>query len=235
MTDEPTMQHSIADFIATHTDQERGGGLFEVENRATLQVNLRGTVYAKAGAMVAYRGDVKFSRKGVLEDGVGKFLKKAVTGEGMTLMKMDGNARVYLADANKRVHVIALNNESLCVNGNDLLALQDTLDWDIVMIKSVAGALAGGLFNVKISGRGLIALTTHGDPLVLPTSSARPVHTDPQATVAWSGNLEPDMHTDLSLGALVGRTSGESVQMRFKGEGWVMVQPYEERPAVQAR
>jgi hypothetical protein len=64
--------HSIADFIATHADQERNAGPFEVENRATLQINLQGTVYAKSGAMAAYRGDVKFSRKGALEDGVGK-------------------------------------------------------------------------------------------------------------------------------------------------------------------
>ena len=228
--------HSISDFITTHADQDRpGAGPFEVENRATLQVNLQGTVYAKAGAMVAYRGDVKFSRKGTLEDGVGKFLKKAVTGEGMTLMKMEGNGRVYLADRNKRVHVLALEGESLCVNGNDLLALQSTLDWDIVMLRSVAGALAGGLFNVQIAGRGLVAITTHGQPLVLPVTSARPVHTDPQATVAWSGQLTPEIHTDISLGTLVGRGSGEGVQMRFKGDGWVMVQPYEESAMAAAR
>lgn len=228
--------HSISDFLSTHADQDRpNAGPFEVENRATLQVNLQGTVYAKAGAMVAYRGDVKFSRKGTLEDGLTKFLKKAVTGEGMTLMKMEGNGRVYLADRNKRVHVLNLQGESLCVNGNDLLALQSTLAWDIVMLRSVAGALAGGLFNVQISGHGLVAITTHGDPLVLPVTAARPVHTDPQATVAWSGKLTPDIHTDLSLGTLVGRTSGESVQMRFKGDGWVMVQPYEESAVVAAR
>jgi uncharacterized protein (AIM24 family) len=228
--------HSISDFITTHADQDRpDAGPFEVENRATLQVNLKGTVYAKAGAMVAYRGDVKFSRKGTLEDGVGKFLKKAVTGEGMTLMKMEGNGRVYLADRNKRVHVLALQGESLCVNGNDLLALQSTLDWDIVMLKSVAGALSGGLFNVQIAGSGLVAITTHGDPLVLTVSSARPVHTDPQATVAWSGKLTPEIHTDISLGTLVGRGSGEGVQMRFKGDGWVMVQPYEETPVTAGR
>lgn len=227
---------SIPTFLATHTDQDRpDAGPFEVENRATLQVNLQGTVFAKAGAMIAYRGDVKFSRKGVLADGVGKLLKKAVTGEGMTLMKMEGNGRVYLADRNKRVHVLELAGESLCVNGNDLLALQSTLDWDIVMLKSVAGALAGGLFNVQIGGRGLVAITTHGDPLVLPVSARAPLCTDPQATVAWSGNLQPEIHTDISLGTLVGRTSGESVQMRFKGEGWVMVQPYEERPVVAGR
>jgi uncharacterized protein (AIM24 family) len=228
--------HSIVDFIATHTDRDRpDAGPFEVENRATLQINLQGTVYAKAGAMVAYRGDVKFSRKGTLEDGVGKLLKKAVTGEGMTLMKMEGNGRVWLADRNKRVHVLRLDGESLCVNGNDLLALQSALDWDIVMLKSVAGALAGGLFNVQISGRGLAAITTHGDPLVLPVTRTRPVNTDPQATVAWSGNLTPDIHTDISLGTLVGRGSGESVQMRFKGDGWVMVQPYEEGPVLASR
>jgi uncharacterized protein (AIM24 family) len=207
--------HSIADFIATHSDQDRPeAGPFEVENRSTLQVNLQGTVYARAGAMVACRGDVKFTRQGVLADGVGKLLKKAVTGEGMTLMRMEGNGRVWLADRNKRVHVLALEGESLCVNGNDLLALQSALDWDIVMLKSVAGALAGGLFNVQISGRGLV---------------------DPNATVAWSGNLAPDLHTDVSLGTLVGRGSGESVQLRFKGDGWVMVQPYEEAPVLAGR
>jgi uncharacterized protein (AIM24 family) len=61
------------------------------------------------------------------------------------------------------------------------------------------------------------------------------VHTDPQATVAWSGHLQPDMHTDISLGTLVGRGSGEAVQMRFKGDGWVMVQPYEEMAVVARR
>jgi uncharacterized protein (AIM24 family) len=91
------------------------------------------------------------------------------------------------------------------------------------------------LFNVQISGSGLVALTTHGEPLVLPVTGNRPVHTDPQATVAWNGGLQPEIHTNLSLGALVGRTSGESVQMRFAGSGWVMVQPCEETPVVQAR
>jgi hypothetical protein len=33
---------------------------------------------------------MKFSRKGTLEDSVGKFLKKAVTGEGAMPMRMEG-------------------------------------------------------------------------------------------------------------------------------------------------
>lgn len=52
--------------------------------------------------------------------------------------------------------------------------------------------------------------------------------TDPNATVAWSGTLTPELVTDVSIGTLFGRGSGESLQMRFAGEGWVVVQPYEE-------
>jgi uncharacterized protein (AIM24 family) len=55
-----------------------------------------------------------------------------------------------------------------------------------------------------------------------------PVFTDSIATVAWSGGLTPEIVTDISLGTLLGRGSGESVQLRFAGDGWVVVQPYEE-------
>jgi uncharacterized protein (AIM24 family) len=46
--------------------------------------------------------------------------------------------------------------------------------------------------------------------------------------VAWAGTLNPDIHTDLSLKTFLGRGSGESFQLEFKGEGWVLLQPYEE-------
>jgi uncharacterized protein (AIM24 family) len=229
-------RHSLQDFVNQHLDQDQNTGVFELEDKATLQINLAGLVYAKAGSMIAYRGNVKFSRKGALEDGLTSFIKKAVTGEGATLMKMEGNGRVYLADKNKRIHILQLAGESICVNGNDLLAMESELKSDITMMKSIAGALAGGLFNVKVQGSGLVAITTHGDPLVLPvTRAGGAVFTDPNATVAWSGNLSPNMHTDVSFGTLIGRTSGESVQMKFEGDGWVMVQPFEEEPVMSAK
>ena len=54
------------------------------------------------------------------------------------------------------------------------------------------------------------------------------VISDPNATVAWSGNLSPEFKTDVSLKTFFGRGSGESIQMRFNGDGFVVVQPYEE-------
>ena len=95
-------------------------------------------------------------------------------------------------------------------------------------MKKVAGMLAGGLSNVRLEGKGMIAITTHHDPLTLKVSSAKPVITDPNATVAWSGNLNPELKTDVSFKTFLGRGSGESLQMRFQGDGFVVIQPYEE-------
>jgi len=76
----------------------------------------------------------------------------------------------------------------------------------------------------------MVAITTHYDPVTLRVTKDTPVFTDPNATVAWSGNLNPDLKTDISLKSFVGRSSGESIQMAFKGEGFVVIQPYEEIP-----
>ncbi|MEM1069802.1 MAG: AIM24 family protein, partial [Planctomycetota bacterium] len=56
----------------------------------------------------------------------------------------------------------------------------------------------------------------------------RPITTDPNATVAWSGTLEPQIKTDVSLKTFVGRGSGESIQTLYQGSGFVVIQPYEE-------
>src|SRR3712207_1145985 len=55
------------------------GEAFTLQNSKLLKVELsETTVMAKNGAMVAYQGDVRFEHKG---GGLGKFLKKAATGE----------------------------------------------------------------------------------------------------------------------------------------------------------
>ena len=221
-------RYSIDEFIDSTGQRDLGGGTFELERDRMLEVNLDGKVWTKMGSMVAYLGNIKFTREGVMEHGIGKMLKKAVTGEGVSLTKAEGNGKLYLADDGKKVSVINLENQSIFVNGNDLLAFEESINWDIKMLKKVAGLMSGGLFNVKLEGTGMVAITTHYDPLTLKVTPENPVFTDPNATVAWSGNLKPDLKTDVSLKTFVGRGSGESLQMAFKGEGFVVIQPYEE-------
>ena len=193
-----------------------------------LEVNLSGMVWSKMGSMIAYDGMIKFTREGMLEHGIGKLLKKTLSGEGVRLTKAEGNGHLYLADNGKKVTILDLRNESIFVNGNDLLAFQDSVKWDIKMMRKITGMMAGGLFNIKLVGTGLIAITTHYDPLTLKVTPEEPVITDPNATVAWSGHLMPEFRTDVSLKSFFGRGSGESIQMEFKGDGFVVVQPFEE-------
>ncbi len=220
--------YSVNEFVQATAQSDEASRPFELENPHLLEVNLNGRVWAKLGSMIGYVGQVKFTREGVLEHGVGRLVKRTLTGEGTRLMKMEGRGRVYLADVGKKVRVLRLEQETIYVNGNDLLAFEDGVRWDISMMRRVAGLVTGGLFNVRLSGPGMVAITTHYEPLTLQVRSGQPVFTDPNATVAWSGSLQPDIHTDLSLGAFLGRGSGESIQLRFEGQGWVVLQPYEE-------
>lgn len=224
-------RHSLSEFVSRTTQQDRGQGLFELESPHMLEVNLAGSVWTKTGSMIAYRGEVKFEREGVLEQGIGAMFKKAMSGEGARLTKAAGTGKVYLADGGKRITILALQEESLFVNGNDVLAFEPSLRYDITLMRKVAAMMSGGLFNVSFAGTGMLAITTHYEPLTLRVTPGNPVFTDPNATVAWSGSLSPDFKTDINLKTLFGRGSGESVQMMFSGDGFVVVQPYEEIPA----
>ncbi len=219
---------TIAEFVAGTAQDDAARGKFELENPYLLEVNLDGRVWAKLGSMIAYTGAVKFTREGALEHGVGRLLKKMVSGEGNSLMKIDGTGRAYLADVGKRVQILRLQGDTVFVNGNDLLAFEDGIEWDITMMRRAASMLAGGLFNVRMNGTGLIAITTHYEPLTLVVKPGEPVFTDPNATVAWSGSLSPEITTDITVRTMMGRGSGESIQLKFSGTGWVVLQPYEE-------
>ena len=202
---------------------------FELEKPQMLEINLKNqAVWTKAGSMVAYTGNINFEREGMLSGGLGKFLKKTLSGEGAKLMKAEGSGRLYVADSGKKVQILQMNNEAICVNGNDVLAHDQSLKSDITMLKSIAGMMAGGLFQVKLTGSGMVAISTHGDPLTLLVTPENPVFTDPNATVAWSGNLSPELKSNVSFKSLLGRGSGEEFQMKFSGSGWVLIQPYEE-------
>ncbi len=222
-------RYTLDAFQAHSVQKDKHEGVFELETDRFLEVHLDGMVWTKKGSMVSYLGDINFTREGILEHGLGRFLKKLFTTEGMQLTKAEGRGVLYLADYGKKVTILQLDDDAICFNGNDVLAFEPSLQWDIKMLKSIAGMLSGGLFNVRVEGTGMVAFTSHYDPLTLQVTNKRPVYTDPNATIAWSGNLTPELKTDISLKTFFGRGSGESLQMKFQGDGFVVIQPYEER------
>lgn len=230
-TDTPA--YSLAEFLQRTGERDQPGDVFELESHRMLEIHVNGRVWTKLGAAIAYRGNLKFIREGMLEGGVMKALKRAATGEVTPLAKVEGTGRLYVADSGKHISILRLQGETINVSGNDLLAFEDSVSYDITMLRRVAGMLSGGLFSVRLNGHGLVAITTHGDPLTLRVTAADPVSTDPNATVAWSANLSPELKTDISFKTFLGRGGGETFQMLFRGDGFVVVQPYEEVPVVE--
>jgi uncharacterized protein (AIM24 family) len=201
-----------------------GGDGFQKENKRLLDIALDGTVMVKAGSMIGYTGEMTFTGKSSAEGGITGFVKDAITDEGTPVMEADGSGHLYVADQGKKVQVLDLDgDESVSVNGNDVLAFESTVDYEIGTIGGLSEAAAGGLTNVYLTGPGEVAVSTHGDPLVV----TPPVNTDPDATVAWSTDLSPSVATNKAIE--IGQTSGETIQMEFTGsEGFVVIQPYEE-------
>jgi uncharacterized protein (AIM24 family) len=184
------------------------------------------TIQARAGAMVAYQGDVAFEHAG--SGGLSRMVKKAVSGEGITLMKMSGTGEVFLADTAQDIHLIYLENDAITVNGPNLLAFDSGIDWDIKRVEGVSGFVGGGLFNMALSGTGWVAIVSDGPPVLLNTGEA-PTFADPQAAITWASSVQTGIKTDIKLKNFIGRGSGESVQMSFAGQGWLLVQPSEGR------
>ena len=217
------MQSTLQEFQETASPEA-----FALQNSKLLKVSLNQvTIQAKLGSMVAYQGDVKFEHAG--SGGVGRLVKKAMTGEGTRLMKMTGSGEVFLGDQAQEIHLIQLEDDKITCNGANVLAFDADIDWDIKKVEGgVAGALAGGLFNMVLSGSGWVAVLSDGPPVLLNVGEA-PTFADPQAAITWSSGVQTQVKTDVSMKTFIGRGSGESLQVAFSGEGWVLVQPSEGR------
>jgi uncharacterized protein (AIM24 family) len=200
---------------------------FSLQNNKLLKVRLDAvTVQAKLGSMVAYQGDVSFEHAG--SGGVGRLIKRAATGEGTSLMKITGTGEVFLADQAQDVHLVYLEGDRLTVNGRNVLAFDAGIDWDIERMTGAAGMMGAGLFNVALHGTGWVAVMSDGPPVLLDVASA-PTFADAQAAIAWSSGVTTALKTDFKMKNLIGRGSGETLQMAFTGTGWVLVQPSEGR------
>lgn len=195
-----------------------------------IKVAVNGETMARAGSMVAYQGDLHFKALG--SGGIGRAIQQRLTGEGVPLMQVSGRGDLFLADAAADVHTVDLDGtDGLTINGSNVLAFDTSLSYNIQRVQGAAGfASNAGFFNCVFTGRGRIAITTHGSPVVLNVD--QPTYADPQAAVAWSSSLSTGIkrNDSFGLGRLIGRSTGEGLTLSFSGRGFVIVQPSELPP-----
>jgi uncharacterized protein (AIM24 family) len=171
------VQTTLAQFNETQSQDA-----FALQNSKLLKVRLEaGTIQAKAGSMVAYQGNVGFEHAG--SGGISR----------------TGTGEVFLAHRAQDVHLIYLENDGITVNGPNLLAFDADIDWDIKRLSGgTAGAMAGGLYNLELSGSGWVAILSDGPPVLLNVAAA-PTFADAQAAITWSSGVTTALRTDFKM------------------------------------
>ncbi|MGW2584639.1 AIM24 family protein [Streptomyces virginiae] len=195
-----------------------------LQNAKSVKYTVNGEMLARQGSMVAFRGNLQFERKG---QGIGGMLKRAVTGEGLALMSVRGQGEAWFAHRAGNCFIIDFEpGDALTINGRNVLCFDPTLSYEIKMVKG-AGMTGGGLFSSLFTGTGKLAVVCDGHPIIIPVTAQAPVHVDTDAVVGWSAQLETGLHRSQSVGSMIRGGSGEAVQLKLSGEGFVIVRPSE--------
>lgn len=198
-----------------------------LQNAKSIKYAVNGEMHARQGSMIAFRGNLQFERKG---QGIGGMLKRAVTGEGLALMAVRGQGEAWFAHEAANCFIVDIEQgDALTMNGRNVLCFDATLSYEIKTVKG-AGMTGGGLFNSLFTGYGKLGVICDGSPIVIPVSHQQPVFVDTDAVVGWSAQLHTSLHRSQSVGSLIRGGSGEAVQLKLEGEGFVIVRPSELTP-----
>ena len=201
-------------------------------------------VLARRGAMLAYSGQVHFSPvsgghgAGGYGGQIANALGRAMAGEAVAMMVAEGTGQVHYGFHGHHVTIVELDGSAtMSVEADRLLAHDAQLSSSVVflgqqggLMGAVRGAVTGqGMFTTQLTGRGSVALLSHGGTFPLQVGQGRQVVVDPQAFVASVGNLRIDVGANVGWRDAVGRGSGEAVQLKVSGQGTVYVQASEEK------
>lgn len=201
-----------------------------VKSKRVIEAQLSNSgIRALSGSMVAYEGQIAFKSAGFGGgEGVLAGLRQRATGEGLSLMECTGTGVIYLAHRAQDVTILDLNDETLQVESEQLLALSGSLNTNVTFAGLRGGMSGQGLFTTTVSGTGQVALLSAGGPLIhLEVSPQYPLVVDPDAFVCAKGRLTQSFVTDVSWRSMVGQGSGEAFSLKWDGTGIVSIQPAE--------
>lgn len=199
------------------------------------EISPGGEVIARRGAMLGYSGNVTFRPLSGAAGGVGQLVGRALANESVSTMVAEGSGRALYGYRGLHVTLVELANETLSVEADRLLAHSAQLSTSVEFLgqgglrQAVRGAVSGqGLFTTRVSGSGSVALLSHGGTFLIPVDGGG-VAVDPQAYVGHVGALQVDLKASVGVRDLIGRGSGEALQLHVSGQGRVYIQASEEK------
>ena len=191
----------------------------------------KSTVTTQAGAMQWMVGNVNATTgvKGV-GDLFGKALRGSVTGESAIKPEYTGDGTLVLEPTYRHLILIDTSewNGSIVLDDGLFLACESKLKHKAVARSNFSSAVAGGegLFNLGISGNGIVVLESAvpKEELVEITLNNDVLKVDGNYAIAWSGSLS--FTVERSGKSLLGSAaSGEGLVNVYRGTGKVLLAP----------
>ena len=191
----------------------------------------KANITLQAGAMQWTVGDVNATTgiKGV-GDLFGKALRGKATGESAIKPEYTGNGTLVLEPTYKYILLedLANWNGTMVLEDGLFLACDSALQQKAIMRSNLSSAVAGGegLFNLGISGQGVVCLESPcpREELVEIQLQDDILKVDGRYAIAWSGSLS--FTVERSGKSLIGSAaSGEGLVNVFRGTGRVLLAP----------
>jgi len=191
----------------------------------------KNSLVMQAGAMQWTLGNISISTgvKGA-GDFMSKMFKGSVTGESAVKPEYKGTGTVVFEPTYKHIILqdVSTWGKGMVVEDGMFLACDGTVKQSIVARKNVSSAALGGegLFNLALSGQGIVALESRVPmvELVEVQLNGEELKIDGNFAVCWSAEL--DFTVEKATKSLIGSTaSGEGLVNVYRGIGKVLMSP----------
>lgn len=188
-------------------------------------------ITTQAGAMQWTVGNVNATTgiKGV-GDLLSKALRGSVTGESAIKPEYTGNGTLVLEPTYKHIILVDVAEwkGGIVLDDGLFLACEASLKHQAVMRSNLSSAVAGGegLFNLGVTGNGILCLESHcpREELVEITLENDVLKVDGNMAIAWSNSLQ--FTVERSGKSLIGSAaSGEGLVNVYRGSGKVLLAP----------
>lgn len=189
------------------------------------------SITVQAGAMQWMAGDVKATTgvKGV-GDFIGKSFRGKLTNESAIKPEYTGTGKLVLEPTFKHILLVDVDdwNGSIVIEDGLFLACDSEIQHKAVMRSNLSSAALGGegLFNLGLSGGGVVALESYvpKEELIEIELQDDVLKIDGNMAIAWSGSLK--FTVERSGKSLIGSAaSGEGLVNVFRGTGKILMAP----------
>ena len=199
--------------------------------QVVIQLDDNHSAIIQAGAMQWMAGNINVSTgvKGV-GDFLGKIVKGAVTGESAIKPEYVGNGVLVLEPTYKYILLVDVGawGTGMTIEDGMFYACSSSVRTSVVARKNLSSAALGGegLFNLSLSGTGIVALESNVpyNELIEIELNNDTLKIDGNLAVCWSSNLE--FTVERTTKTLIGSAaSGEGLVNVYRGTGKVLMCP----------